>query len=48
MPSSSVENFIGGKSLEEWRKFKEGEAKTQAAVVDRLNTVIKTIGKVGR
>ena len=49
MPPSIVREFFEGKPYADWRKSREQELKLQAAVVDRVNGVIKacsTIAKV--
>lgn len=54
MQPSTVRKFFEGKAFEDWKKARESELKTQAAIVDRLNGVIracvivaKTVAKVG-
>lgn len=48
MQPSVAKRFFDGKPFEDWKKGKEAELKTQAATVDRLNTVIRSIGNLGK
>lgn len=48
MQPSVAKRFFEGKPFEDWKKGKEAELKTQAATVDRLNTVIRSIGNLGK
>ncbi|KAF1049732.1 hypothetical protein [Xylophilus sp.] len=48
MQPSVAKRFFEGKPFEDWKKVKEAELKTQAAAVDRLNTVIRSIGNLGK
>jgi hypothetical protein len=43
MPVSLASALFGSKSFDSWRKVRESEAKTQSALVDRLNEVIRAI-----
>ena len=45
---SIAKKFFESKPFEDWKKGKEAELKTQAAAVDRLNTVIRSIGNLGK
>ncbi|MCM1128952.1 MAG: hypothetical protein NC211_03610 [Alistipes senegalensis] len=55
MQPSIVRKFFDGKAFSDWKKGRESELKMQAAVVNRLNDVIrasvvvaKTVAKVPR
>lgn len=44
LPTSVAKDFFDGKPFGDWRKAREAEAKTQSAIVGRLNSVIRAIG----
>lgn len=44
MAPSVARQFFDGKPFDEWKRGREGDAKTQSAVVNRLNDVIRAIG----
>lgn len=46
-PSLAIE-FFNSKNYESWQKTREAEWKLQAAVVDRLNEVIRGTGIVAK
>ncbi|ALK30844.1 hypothetical protein [Burkholderia plantarii] len=48
MPPSVVRAFFGGKPFEIWKQAREAEQKTQAAIVSRLNDVIRATGVVAK
>jgi len=48
MPSSMTEKFFDGKAFADWKKGKESELKLQAAIVNRLNDVIRASGIVAK
>ncbi len=48
MQPSVVKRFFDSKQFEDWKKGKEAELKLQSAAVDRLNTVIRSIGNLGK
>lgn len=48
MQPSVVKRFFESKQFEDWKKGRESELKLQAATVDRLNTVIRSIGNLGK
>jgi len=48
MPSNMVETFFDGKAFADWKKGKESELKLQAAIVNRLNDVIRASGIVAK
>lgn len=48
MPVSVARKFFDGKTFEDWRKGQEAEAKMQAAIVNRLNDVIRACGVVAK
>lgn len=48
MQPSVVKRFFEGKPFEDWKKGKEAELKTQSAIVDRLNTVIRACGIIAK
>lgn len=48
MQPSVVKRFFEGRPFEDWKKGKEAELKIHAAAVDRLNTVIRSIGNLGK
>lgn len=41
MQPSSVRKFFEGKPFDDWKKGRESELKMQAAIVNRLNDVIR-------
>ena len=41
---SLAKDFFDGKPFGDWKKGREAEAKTQSAIVGRLNSVIRAIG----
>lgn len=45
---STVADFFNSKSFQDWRKGEESRLKVQAAIVDRLNEVIRGTGIVAR
>ena len=45
---SSARKFFEGKPFEDWKRGRESELKTQAAVVNRLNDVIRACGIVAK
>lgn len=46
MAQSDVSDFFGGKAYSDWRRGREQEFKVQAAIVDRINGVIKACGSI--
>ena len=48
MPVSVARKFFDGKTFEDWRKGREADAKMQAAIVNRLNDVIRACGIVAK
>jgi hypothetical protein len=44
LPVSIAAKIFESKAFEDWKKSRESEAKTQAAIVGRLNEVIRGIG----
>lgn len=48
LPQSVVSKFLSGKAFEDFRKGKEAELKMQAAIVGRLNEVIRGLGIVAK
>lgn len=48
MPVSIAKKFFDGKPFEEWKKGRESELKTQIAIVNRLNDVIRACGAVAK
>lgn len=40
--------FFEGKPFEDWRKGREADSKMQAAIVNRLNDVIRAVGIVAK
>ena len=47
-PASVARKLFEGKPFENWRKGQEADAKTQAAIVGRLNDVIRACGIVAK
>jgi len=47
-PSSVVTSFFEGKAFADWKKGRESELKLQAAIVNRLNDVIRASGIVAK
>lgn len=48
MQPSTVRKFFEGKPFDDWKKGRESELKTQAAIVNRLNGVIRACGIVAK
>lgn len=48
MAPSIAMKFFEGKAFDDWKRGKENEAKTQAAIVNRLNDVIRSIGGLSK
>jgi len=48
MQPSTVMKFFEGKPFDDWKKGRESELKTQAAIVNRLNDVIRACGIVAK
>jgi len=48
MQPSVVKRFFDGKPFDDWKKGRESELKTQAAIVNRLNDVIRACGIVAK
>ena len=48
MKVSMARKFFDGKTFEDWRKGRESELKMQAAIVNRLNDVIRACGIVAK
>lgn len=48
MQASTVRKFFEGKPFEEWKRGRESELKTQVAIVNRLNDVIRACGIVAK
>jgi len=48
MPASIARKFFDGKPFEDWKKGRESELKTQSAIVNRLNDVIRACGIVAK
>lgn len=48
IPASTARKFFEGKPFEDWKRGRESELKTQAAVVNRLNDVIRACGIVAK
>ena len=44
LPTSVAKDFFERKPFGDWKKVREAEAKTQTAIVGRLNSVIRAIG----
>ena len=45
---SVARDFFGSKPFADWKKGREAEAKTQSAIVGRLNSVIRAIGMLAK
>ena len=48
IPASTARKFFEGKPFDDWKKVRESELKTQAAIVNRLNDVIRACGVVAK
>lgn len=48
MQPSTARKFFEGKPFDDWKKGRESELKTQAAIVNRLNDVIRACGIVAK
>lgn len=46
LPRTVIERFLSGRCYEDWMRGKEAEMKSQAAIVSRLNEVIKGLNGV--
>lgn len=48
LPASVVRDFFESKQFADWKKGRESELRTQVAIVDRLNEVIRGSGIIAR
>lgn len=48
MQPSMARRFFDGKPFDDWKKGRESELKTQAAIVNRLNDVIRACGIIAK
>lgn len=48
LPTSDIEAFFNSKAFADWRRGREAENKLQAAIVERLNEVIRGTGIVAK
>jgi hypothetical protein len=48
LPASAAVAFFDGKPFEDWKNGREAEMKTQVAIVNRLNDVIRACGVVAK
>lgn len=48
LPASVAKDFFESKPFGDWKKSLEAEAKTQSAIVGRLNSVVKAIGIIAK
>jgi len=48
MAASTITAFFEGKAFADWKKGRESELKLQAAIVNRLNDVIRASGIVAK
>ena len=48
LPVNVAQEFFDGKPFGDWKKGREAEAKTQSAIVGRLNSVIRAIGVLSK
>lgn len=48
LPASVAKDFFESKPFGDWKKGREAEAKTQSAIVGRLNSVIRAIGMLAK
>jgi len=48
LPVNVAQEFFDGKPFGDWKKGREAEAKTQSAIVGRLNSVIRAIGVLAK
>lgn len=48
MTGSDAKRFCDSKAFADWRGAREAESKVQAAVVDRLNGVIRAVGALAK
>ena len=48
MTLSDANDFFSGKSFDNWKKVREGEARIQLAVIERLDGVIRSLGAIAK
>jgi hypothetical protein len=48
LPVSTATHFFESKAFKDWRKVQDSKAKTQVAIVERLNGVITAVGSVAK
>jgi hypothetical protein len=48
LPVSMATSIFESKAFDNWKQGKEAEAKTQSAIIGRLNEVIKGLGIVAK
>jgi len=48
LPVNVAKKFFDSKPFGDWKKGREAEAKTQSAIVSRLNSVIRAIGVLAK
>lgn len=48
MTPSMAKAFFDGKPFADWKRAREADAKLQAAIVNRLNDVIRGLGTVAK
>jgi hypothetical protein len=48
LPGSMANKVLESKAFEGWKQAREAELKTQAAIVNRLNSVIQAVGIVAK
>jgi len=48
MTASDAKRFCDSKAFADWRGAREAESKVQAAIVDRLNGVIRAVGSLSK
>ncbi|HEY4529170.1 MAG TPA: hypothetical protein VIG97_02390 [Luteimonas sp.] len=48
LSASDARRFCESKAFADWRSTREGESKLQAAIVDRLNGVIRSVGNLAK
>lgn len=48
LPASIASDVFDSKVFDNWKKSRDAEAKTQGAIVDRLNDVIRALGSVAK
>lgn len=48
MPASVIQDFFESRGFQAWLRNREGEHKTQAAIVGRLDNLTRAVGELAK